>query len=189
MMMGCPRRSPSLGAMSRATTSVDPPGAYPIRTLMGFSGHAANAGNARAAANATTKRNIIPPGLDSRLRGNDVLLALEHGLAFLHERPAALGVILALEAIDDELAREIHVHIGAGLEHLADDALARLDGERRARGDRRGVFRKQGVQALGLGHAVDEADAKRFRGVEPARGEEDVLREPGPDEIGEVLHR
>ena len=46
-----------------------------------------------------------------------------------------------------------------GNEHVTDDPLAGLDGERRAGGDRGRVFGEQVIQLVGFGHAIDEADA------------------------------
>src|SRR3954469_15175304 len=110
-----------------------------MSTLMGFSGHAASAGRASAAARAARARRI---GLSSiRFR----LLSLEYGLALLHEGAAAFDVVLALEALEDKAAAELHVHVLC-LQHLADAPLAGLDRERRARRYRVGVFPEEVVQ-------------------------------------------
>src|SRR4051812_37464567 len=102
--------------------------------LMGFSGHAASAGRASAArATAMMRRTIF----------SSSLFSLEHGLALLHERAPALGVILALEALENKVPAKVAVEVVAELEHLLDDPLARLDRERRPGRDGGGVLPEQ----------------------------------------------
>src|SRR5512140_2887929 len=82
-------------------------------------------------------------------------LALERGLSLFHERAPAFGIVLALETVEDELPAHLHVDVRVGLEHLADDALAGLDGERRAARDRLRIFGEQRRQAFHPGHAIE----------------------------------
>src|SRR5205085_3385241 len=104
-----------------------------MSSLIGLSGHAASAGRDRAATTAAMIRSIVSP------RAFSGLLALELRLALFHECAAPLDVVLALEAVEDEPPAQLHVHrLAIGLQDLADDALARLDGERRTGGDRVG---------------------------------------------------
>ena len=51
------------------------------------------------------------------------LSAPELGLALFHERGAALGIVLAFEAVEDEAAAGLGVAVGVELEHLAEDGL------------------------------------------------------------------
>src|SRR3954454_14637993 len=103
------------------------------------------------------------------------LFSLEYGLALLHERAPALDVILALEALEDQVPAEVAVEVVAELEHLLDDPLARLDGERRPGRDRGGVLREQRLECLRRGDAIHQSHAQRLGAVEAATGEEDVL--------------
>src|SRR3954447_3735682 len=57
--------------------------------------------------------------------------APEGGLALVHERAAAFRVIVALEAIADQLLAQRAVDVRRILQDLLDDAFARADGERR----------------------------------------------------------
>src|SRR5947207_6389090 len=107
-----------------------------MRILMGFSGQAAKSGVAARSSAAASVRIMLRS------------FSLEHGLALLHERAASLRIVLALEAILDEALAEIHVDVRVGLQHLADDPLARLDGEWRASADGIDVLGEQRVELL-----------------------------------------
>src|SRR5690242_5421756 len=50
----------------------------------------------------------------------------EYGLALFHERAPPFGVVLALEAVEDEAPGELEVRVLV-LQHLADDRLAGPD--------------------------------------------------------------
>src|SRR3954471_18966872 len=117
------------------------------------------------------------------------LFSLEYGLALLHERAPALGVILALEALEDQVPAQVAVEVVAELEHLLDDPLARLDRERRPGRDRGRVLHEQRLELLGRGDAIHQAHAQRLGAIETAAREEDVLGIARADEMGEVAHR
>src|SRR5690348_478635 len=103
---------------------------------MGFSGHAAKAAPAaRRRRSEAIARNVFI---------RDSLSALELGLPLFHERAPPFRVILAVEAVEDEAAAELHVDVRVGLQHLAEDALPGLDRERRAGGDRSHVLVREG---------------------------------------------
>src|SRR3954463_12286032 len=125
--------------------------------LIGLSGQAARAGRASAARASATMRRIMVSSSEFGVRPR--LSSLEAGLALLHEGAAAFDVVLALEALEDEARAEVAVEVVAQLEHLADDPLARLDGERCAAADGRGVLGEQALERLGLGDAVHEPHA------------------------------
>src|SRR4029079_9999304 len=146
-----------------------------MRILMGFSGQAARSGVAARSSAAASVRIMLRS------------LSLEDGFALLHERAASLRVILALEAILDEALAEVHVDVRVGLQHLADDSLPRLDGERRPSADGIDVFGEQGVELLARSDAVHEADALRFLCIKAPTRIEDVLRGTGAHEIHQVL--
>src|SRR5258706_16206106 len=98
-----------------------------MRTLMGFSGQAANV---CVAETSTARRNarIIDP-LPSPLPRERESFALEGGLALLHEGLAALDVVLALESVEDQALAKLHFYrLAVGPEYLLDDPLPGLDG-------------------------------------------------------------
>src|SRR5690349_13369013 len=101
--------------MMRAVVSVPPPGSKPTTMVTGLLGKfcaAAAAANAMPAAIPSQRLIVPPPG---------GLPAFEDRLALLHERPAPLGVVLAVEAfLHPSLAGG---RVVAGLRHLADHAL------------------------------------------------------------------
>src|SRR3954464_9330360 len=98
------------------------------------------------------------------------LFSLEYGLALLHERAPALDVILAFEALEDQVPAEVAVEVVAELEHLLDDPLARLDRERRAGREGGGVLREQRLERVRRGDAIDEPYAQRLGAIETAAG-------------------
>src|SRR4051812_47172124 len=92
-------------------------------------------------------------------------LALEYRLALFHERPAPFGVILALEAVEDEPLACLGVKVSILLQYFLDDALARLDGERRGAADCARIFGEKPGQFSGRRHAIDEPDAQRLGSI------------------------
>ena len=85
-------------------------------------------------------------------------LALEHGFAFFHERLAALGIVLAPKQSRDN-RRLNSASKSWELQHFLTDPLARLDGERRTRGDCSRVPRQAAPPIPRLGHAITSPNA------------------------------
>src|SRR5262249_34858961 len=101
----------------------------------------------------------------------------ERRLALLHEGPAALGVVIALEAGFDQFGAASEVALAFVAHGLVGDELGGLDGERSIAGDGVGIVFHIGFE-LGLRHdAVDETHHTGFLGIKLARGEEDLLGE------------
>src|SRR5436190_18689194 len=138
----------------------------------------ANAAALTASA-AMNAMNLLPPP--------PTLAALENGPSLFHEGSAAFAVIVAVEALlDPRLAGGVIVILRR---HLADDALRGAHRERRVRCDHLAVLARRFLQVGDRHHLVHQADAQRLLGAELARGDHDLAREGGADELDELLHR
>src|SRR2546427_6675008 len=84
------------------------------------------------------------------------LFPLEHRLSFLHEGAPALDVVLAVEALLDQRRAGLPVERRTRLQQLADDALARPDGERRVLRDRRAILAQERFHLGDRSHPVNE---------------------------------
>src|SRR5580704_16297484 len=125
--------------------------------------------------------------LTCRPARNRTSCAREHRLALFHEGAAALGIVLALEALLDHGGAFREIALAFVLDHLADREFRGGDGERRVFADRLGVVLDIGVK-LGCWHdAVDKAHDARLLGVELARRVENLLRKGDSDDIDELL--
>src|SRR5258705_763364 len=123
--------------------------------------------------------------LAAPLRGRS--LSLEYGLALLHESSAALDVVLAFEAGLDERRAGLRVGRFARFQQLAHDAFARADRERGVLRDHRAVFEDEHFQAVGRGHAVNEAHGLGLFGLELAPRYQHLAGEGRSDDIDEIL--
>src|SRR5713226_2103559 len=182
-----PRLSPRFFCMMRATVSVPPPGANPTTIVTGRAGNV-------LCANA-------PPAQDSARRAAEILFmifppwwspslfSLEHRLSFLHEGAPALDVVLTVEALLDQRRARLRVERRTRLQQLADDALARPDGERRVLRNRRAILAHERFQLGDRRDAVHEAHDLGLFGAEMAPRDQHLAGVRGPHRVHEVLQR
>src|SRR5262247_139362 len=83
--------------------------------------------------------------------------ALELGPALLREGPHALLVVLAVEAVGDQLVEHAGVPLGRRLYQLVDRGLGRLEREGRVAGHGLRVVAREGLQLILGHHLVDQA--------------------------------
>src|SRR5678816_1990936 len=113
-----PSSSPIGFCRMRAVVSVPPPGSKPTTTVTGLFGYAPCAsaphanGKPRAAASTLVSLVIARSSFSFCL---EPLAALEHGLAFLHERFSPFCVIGAVEALLDQGVAHRLVVVGLAL--------------------------------------------------------------------------
>src|SRR6185295_18733481 len=161
-------------ATTRATVSVPPPGSKPTTIVIGLDGKfCAVAKQGSVNAKAAT-RNLI-------------LLPREYRFAFLHEGLASFLVVRALEAFLGPRPA-----LGGVVVHsadLADDALGGAHGERRIAGDHLGVFGNRLLQIGNRNYFVHQAHVFRLGCRELPRGDHDLARVGGADDLHQVLHR
>src|SRR5207248_3142021 len=106
--------------------------------------------------------------------------ALELRAALFREGLDALLIVLAVEAVGDELLEHGQIALAVGTHELLDGSLGRAQGERSVARHRQRVGAREGLE-LRLRHDLGhQAHAKRVLGAEVrARGEEDLLRVGG----------
>src|SRR5512138_2492487 len=126
-----PSCSESVFATMRAVVSVPPPGSKPTTVVIGFVGN--------VWAHALPQNSMPSAKMNLVIRVPPVLSApLELGLPFLHERLAALGVVLAFEALAHPGPAQLDVVIA--FRYFADGAFRRAQRQRRVGGDGLGVL-------------------------------------------------
>src|SRR3989442_3444618 len=115
--------------------------------------------------------------------------ALELRATLLGECLHALLVVLAVEAVGDQLVQRRQVALGVWTHQLLDGGLGRAEGERSVASHRQRVVAGEGLK-LRLRHdLVHEPHAERVLGGEIGAGrEEDLLRVGRPDELHQLFH-
>src|SRR5678815_1839196 len=120
---------------------------------------------------------------------SSALAAVKLGAAFFGEGAHALLVVLAVEAIGDQLVEQGQIALGFGAGELLDGGLRRQDRERRIARDGERVVAREPLE-IGLGHdLVDQPHAQGvLGGPVRARGKEDLLRVGRADELDQLVH-
>src|SRR3989441_991605 len=114
---------------------------------------------------------------------------LELRATLLREGLHAFLIVLAVEAIGDQLVQHHEIALDVGTHELLDGGLGRAQGERSVAGHRQRVVAGE-VFKLRLRHdLVHEPHAERILGGEVGTGgEEDLLRVGRPDELHQLFH-
>jgi hypothetical protein len=107
------------------------------------------------------------------------------------ERPHSLAEVLGAEAGSaklDQLALDVRVQLGAGVEDGTDHALVASLRERRARGDLPRPCERLLGEVLGLGDGVDEPPSPCCPRIDPAADQEQLPGPRGADRVDELAN-